>query len=152
VAKSERRAKARTVVPAGRQTKTESLTSTQGEKPLFCFAHADVNANPLWAFKPDGEHASELFVFLCEMAKLTWREIEAMRAKGHKRHHDQDVESICVEAKQDFKRVRLGEIFGADIFRFRVDGEKRLWGFRKGATFHVIWWDPGHQVYPTEPN
>ncbi len=152
MAKGERKAKARAVVPAGRQTKTELPTSTQGEKPLFCFAHADLNANPQWAFHPDGEHAPELFAFLCAMARLTWREIETMKAKSHKRHHDQDVESICADAKRDFKRSKLGETFGESIFRFRVDGEKRLWGFRKGATFHVIWWDPGHLVYPTEPS
>jgi hypothetical protein len=38
------------------------------------------------------------------------------------------------------------------MFRFRVAGGKRLWGFRNGRVFHAIWWDPDHAVYPTDPN
>jgi hypothetical protein len=152
VAKGDRRAKARSVVPAGRQGKAQPFASTQSDRPLFCFAHADQNADPRWAFRPEDADAQELFAFLCAMAKLTWREIEAMTAKGHKRHHHQDVESLCADARKDFKSRRFDETFGEGIFRFRLDGEKRLWGFRKGATFHVIWWDPRHAVYPTEPS
>jgi hypothetical protein len=36
------------------------------------------------------------------------------------------------------------------MFRFRLAGERRLWGYRVGRTFHVVWWDWDHKVYPTE--
>ncbi len=33
----------------------------------------------------------------------------------------------------DLKKARLDRIFGDDdMFRFRLGGKKRLWGFRKG--------------------
>jgi hypothetical protein len=46
--------------------------------------------------------------------------------------------------------LRLNEIFEDDMFRFRLAGEKRLWGFRVGNVFYVLWWDASHRVYPTE--
>lgn len=90
------------------------------------------------------------------MAALEWREIEAQQTGGHRRHrrhHDQPVTNICTEAQKDWMKARLGDTFGdRDLFRFRLSGEQRLWGYRVGATFHVVWWDPDHLVYPTEKN
>ena len=118
------------------------------------FQHADRRGgDERWAFTPAGEDATELFQFICEMARLTWAEIERQQTGGrdrHRKHHDQEVDSICPEAKADFDRCKLGERFGETLFRFRLSGEKRLWGFRVGTTFHVIWWDPGHEVCPVD--
>ena len=61
-----------------------------------------------------------------------------------------DMTQIVPEAQSDLERGKLDEIFGDQIFRFRVSGQKRLWGFRRDRTFHVVWWDPDHKVYPTE--
>jgi hypothetical protein len=157
MAKKGGRPKARNVPPVGRTPKAAPpAPSTQGEKPLFGFEHAHRNARGPWAFKPSSEDAAELFEFICEMAKLTWSDIERQRTGGltnrHRKHHSQDVGSLCPEAQQDFGRAKLGERFGEDIFRFRLSGEKRLWGFRIGRIFHVIWWDPDHEVCRTEPN
>ena len=84
------------------------------------------------------------------MAQLTWAEIDAQRAGGHRKHHDQPISSIAPDAQNDIERARLDEIFGDDIYRFRLSGQKRLWGFRERHVFHVVWWDPSHLVYPTE--
>lgn len=35
------------------------------------------------------------------------------------------------------------------ISAIRVTGEKRLWGFRQGRDFSVLWWDPRHEVFPS---
>jgi hypothetical protein len=43
------------------------------------------------------------------------------------------------------------QILEDDVYRFRLSGERRLWGLRRQDTFYAIWWDPKHQVYPTEP-
>jgi hypothetical protein len=129
--------------------------STEGEHPVFCFQYAGRNADPRWAFDPSEKHARELLVFICDLARQTWVEIErAMTGSGrrHRKHHSHEVESLCPEAQRDFQRAQLAERFGEEMFRFRLSGKKRLWGFRVGSVFHVVWWDPNHQVYPTEPN
>jgi hypothetical protein len=124
---------------------------------VFCFQHIDRNGDARWAFNPRSEDAGRVLFFLCQMAQLTWAEIEAQKTGSgtnrHKKHHDQEVESLRSEAREALHQRKLGVIFGdSNIFRFRVDGTTRLWGFRQGRIFHVVWWDPNHQVYPTEPN
>jgi len=53
-------------------------------------------------------------------------------------------------AQGDLRKRKLDETFGDEMFRFRLGGTARLWGFRANRTFHVVWWDPLHKVYPTE--
>jgi len=31
----------------------------------------------------------------------------------------------------------------------RMGGKQRLWGFLRAGVFHVLWWDPEHQIYPS---
>jgi hypothetical protein len=102
-----------------------------------------------WCFTPGPEHAAAAVQFICNMSELSWTEIEAQRAGGHRKHHSQPVTSIS-EAQACLGNRRYEEIIDEEIFRFRLDGTKRLWGFRHGRTFHAVWWDPDHKVYPTE--
>ena len=49
-------------------------------------------------------------------------------------------------------RDRLDAIGLADmtkISRFQLSGTQRLYGFRCGNVFHVVWWDPHHQIWPS---
>lgn len=36
------------------------------------------------------------------------------------------------------------------ISRLRFMGAARLYGFLLDNVFHVVWWDPNHQVWPVE--
>jgi hypothetical protein len=89
--------------------------------------------------------------FLREMGQLRWTEILRMNSGGHRKHHDQPIDTIVAEAQDDLRRHHLDEIFGDTMFRFRLSGTKRLWGFRVGRIFHAVWWDADHQVYPADP-
>lgn len=47
---------------------------------------------------------------------------------------------------------RLDELGMADmttIWRLRLGGEPRLYGFLAGHVFHVLWWDPDHEIWPS---
>jgi hypothetical protein len=154
VAKKKRSKAVPPPVPLPRQPKAGPLpTSPQRRRPVFSFTYADRATGNAWRFSPSSDHAPELFQFLCEMAKLTWAEINAQQTGGksrHKKHHDQELSSIAPEAQKDIARAGLDEIFGDEIYRFRLGGTRRLWGFRDEHTFHVVWWDPEHLVCPTE--
>jgi hypothetical protein len=146
--------------PKGRVPKSSPRTpkalppaSSQQQTPLFCFQHADRSTREAWRFEPHPEDAAALFEFMCNIGKSTWAEIERQQTgtiKRHRKHHSQPISSICAGAQKDIKRLGLGETFGDEIFRFRLSGEQRLWGFRVDRTFYVIWWDPEHKVYETE--
>lgn len=86
---------------------------------------------------------------LGQWEKLTWAEIDSIASgSGHKMHHTMDVDVITDEAQ-----LRLMELdkIEASIFRFRLGNKPRLWGFRRVAEFHVLWYDPDHKIYPVEP-
>jgi hypothetical protein len=139
---------------AAKVPKGEPTQSTQQSKPLFCFENTLRKGDARWTYTPVAEDAAEVLHFMAEMARLTWAEIELQQTGSfksrHRKHHDQPVESLCKQAQADLTKAKLGEIFGDTIFRFRLSGEKRLWGFREGRTFHVVMWDPGHEVCPPD--
>jgi hypothetical protein len=156
VGKKDKGAKARrTKLPEKAAKAAPPAVSSQHETPFFCFRHADRATANEWSFKPDAAEAPGLFTFLCDMGRRKWSEIDADTTgtfKRHRKHHTQAISSVDTKAQKDIAQLRLDEVFGEDLFRFRLTGEKRLWGFRAQRTFHVVWWDPNHQVYPTEPN
>lgn len=120
---------------------------------MFCFQYVDRVTQEPWRFAPNQAHASDILSLICEMAGLTWRGISEQRTgSGRQRHHAQAIESLEKNAKRDIKRAKLEDLFGEEMFRFHLGSLKRLWGFRAERTFHVVWWDPKHKVYPTEPS
>lgn len=93
------------------------------------------------------EWASKIDPKIAEWSKLTWAEIDVQASgSGHKMHHDMDCDDICEEAQD-----RMIEIdnFHEVLFRFRAGNLERVWGYREVDTFHVIWYDPTHKIYPT---
>gem|GEM_PF-2340005 len=104
-----------------RQPKTLSRsTDDHGQsRPLFSFHHADDKGSSPCAFAPQPEEAKGLIESICEMSKLTWREIRAQTADGRKRHHSQPVDKISPEARARLAARHLDEIVpdGADAER-----------------------------------
>jgi hypothetical protein len=135
---------------AGKGTKAVQPTSALGENPHFCFEFADRATQNVWKFKPANQDATKLVEFLCDTAKMTWRDIDALKFKGRPKHHYQALSKVTRKARQDAQSRKLEKTFGDEMFRFRLGSTRRLWGFRAGRIFHVVWWDPGHKVYPTE--
>lgn len=70
--------------------------------------------------------------------------------KRHRKHHEIPIESLTATAQQDLVKRKLDELVGDDVFRFRLDGTSRLWGFEIDSIFHVLCWDPNHEICPSE--
>ncbi len=126
-----------------------------GDKPVVVsLKFIDASSTLSFHFDLSGDHAVKLIKFLAEMTKLTWSQVWAQETGGrnrHKKHHVQAVDTLCKEAQDRFATLRLGETFGEDMFRFRLDSGGRLWGCVRDGVFYPVWWDPDHEVYPTDP-
>ncbi|WYB31783.1 hypothetical protein V6574_21775 [Streptomyces sp. SM1P] len=46
--------------------------------------------------------------------------------------------------------VAIGFADATRIARLEFTGTQRLYRFLVGNVFHVLWWDPLHQVYPSQ--
>jgi hypothetical protein len=51
------------------------------------------------------------------------------------------------EARERLEVLRLAD--QTKIWRLRVGGTGRLYGFLRGNVFHVVFWDPNHDVWPS---
>ena len=83
---------------------------------------------------------------------MTWNEIEAATTGGsrnrRKAHHEMPVYGLDAKAQ---KRLTDNKLDTDTLFRFKLGNKVRLWGIREQQIFNLLWYDPNHTVYPTEP-
>ena len=61
---------------------------------------------------------------------------------------DYDIEGIPnTEARQRLHAIGMAD--QTRISRLRLGGTQRLYGFLHGNVFHIVWWDPGHEIWPS---
>jgi hypothetical protein len=91
----------------------------------------------------DGETLLEIRTKLSSFETMTWAEI-FVAAK--KQNHAVDVAKLCPMAVKELKR----EAPDIDhLHSLRLSGRQRVWGILSEGVFHVLWWDPNHQVCPS---
>jgi hypothetical protein len=52
--------------------------------------------------------------------------------------------------KEASDRLRERELDDLELYSFRISAKERIWGIREREAFYIIWWDPGHTVYPVQ--
>lgn len=95
----------------------------------------------------DGGYTAEPFNLIAGHLKSfeqrTWGEVEANR-----RHdHAIPVANLVVDAGKRLRELTLED--NDYLLRLRFTGTQRVWGFRRGALFMVLWWDPQHKICPS---
>jgi hypothetical protein len=131
---------------------TPTKAPSQKDTPIFCFRFVDRKTNRPWKFKPTKNEATKILEQMADIGNTVWSEIEKIKGPtGQPRHHSHPVAKFDPKAQRDLANAELDDIIGDEMFRFRLGSTRRLWGFRRDRTFHVVWWDPQHKVYPTEP-
>jgi hypothetical protein len=91
-----------------------------------------------------------IYPFLSEYAKKKWKIIFAETwqndKKCRKKHVYYDVNRIHEEAIKRLVQLELDD--QTRIFRFRLSGKRRLYGFTFSDIFATVWYDPTHNIYP----
>ncbi|WP_200827512.1 hypothetical protein [Thermomonospora echinospora] len=99
-----------------------------------------------WGFdKVEPETLRWLFDRLGQLETMTVNEIFN---RGDYPGKDYDVETIPnVEALDRLEQIGLADM--TKIWCLRLQGEPRLYGFLHGHVFHIVWWDPKHEIWPS---
>ena len=84
----------------------------------------------------------EILPKLKNYESMTWASITADK----KRNHSVSVGNLIPDARK--RLVELG-IDEDRLFRFRLTGQQRVWGIRDRDTFAILWWDPQHEICPS---
>lgn len=116
-----------------------------GDRLCWRFTHVDHEGQ--WSFREvAGAELGEIMECLAKFETMTVS--EAFCGSGYPAK-DYDVAAIPTAAA----RERLEAIGLADMTKisvFRLNSEKRLYGFRCGNVFHIVWWDPRHEIWPSK--
>lgn len=122
------------------------LASSSSSSPVrFRFDKLDLDG-PWSLLEITKEDHRELLEFLKNIESMTAGEL--FDGGGRLAKHYIDITRCPNPATPQ----RLADEYqGADsIHRLEIDGLKRLYGFRYGNEFSIIWWDPSHDVWPSK--
>ncbi len=129
------------IIKAARRA--EDPTSTNHMRPAWVFTSLDENGPWGRCKLEDNTVWEDILPNIRAYESMTWAEIELDK----KRNHSVPVSGLCKEARKRAQEIRLDV---DDLFRFRFSGKQRLWGIRDRNMFKLLWWDPGHEICPSE--
>ncbi len=85
-----------------------------------------------------------IFKRLADLESMTWTAIQSKTGS-----HVVGIQGIIKEARDRIIFLKKEE-WADNLCSLRMSGKERLWGFLRSGVFHVLWWDPEHQVYPSK--
>lgn len=117
---------------------------TTRSRPSWRFGMAD-REGPWSLSICDGSTLHALMEKLRDFESMTCSELE--RSGDPLKHYE--VDSLPTkQARERLEQLRLDD--QTRISRLRLTGKQRLYGFMdEDNTFHVLWWDPEHEVWPS---
>lgn len=134
----------------GKEVVVARSSSTIKQKPIWRFDLIDRSGK--FAFdlsRPDFKHR-EVLQKLMEYGNMTWDEIgRQQHDKSRKtKHHYLTFDDLSKEAIERI-RIRHFDEETDIIYSFALQNLLRIIGFRQGAEFHIVWYDPKHVFCPT---
>ncbi len=96
-----------------------------------------------------GWHALSLDQWLFVQGKLkdresmTWQEI-----LEDKQSHFVEKWKLDIAARRQLEERQLDDI--DQVFSLRLGGTERVWGIRVGSVLRTLWWDPNHEICPSQ--
>ena len=91
---------------------------------------------------------ADLLSKLREFENITVGEIRRKDSQAFKEYPDF---ARCPNREAQRRLAACYEMQGDSVARLRLGGRKRLYGFLVEHEFHLLWWDPNHEVWPSEP-
>lgn len=86
---------------------------------------------------------AEVIPKLHEYESMTWADVE-----GPSGSHFVACDGLCRDAQSRLQEISLDDV--EELFSLRITGRRRVWGIRDGRVLQVLWWDPNHEVCPSE--
>jgi hypothetical protein len=119
--------------------------STSAERICWRFTHVDHDGP--WSFAAlDDDAWIALLGQLAQFETMTINEL--FHRGGYPGKAYDPAELPDPRAARRLEAMRLTDM--TKIWALRTQGKPRLWGFLVENVFHVIWWDPEHEVWPSQ--
>ena len=134
--------------------KKKAIPTREGVYRDARFSLPDVKSQPIsWRFSlmdTEGPFAfaklkpstwGRILARMKEWESMTWAELMG------ERNHEIPVERLSGAALRRLEELKLDDIDA--VCSIHMDGKSRFFGIRFENVFHVLWWDPEHQVCPS---
>jgi hypothetical protein len=124
------------------------------DEELFQWTGSSIDHEYLgdWDWSLEPKESRDVLELLSQTSRLTWREVKELRTYSNNNsgplHHSQPVSSIAPEAQKRLDALGRGD--QESVFRLRHGNLFRVWGVLDGSVMHVLWFDRGHKICPTE--
>lgn len=137
-----------------RQLPNEPMVSDSGQCPVFMFDRIDVAGDFAFNYGQAGFNHQLVLEKIIDYSRMTWAQIRQQthdRKNKSKHHALKNIERLSRAAQERLKYLGVGEDENEYLFSFALNNTVRIIGVRDkndGPAFHVLWYDPNHEVYP----
>jgi len=131
-------------VPVEQKEKERSVRPTKipPDSGMVCWRFSIMDTSGPFAFSRLSPSTwGSILKKMKEWESMTWGEILGDR------NHDIAVESLSAKAQERLREIQMDDI--DDVCSLHLDGRTRLIGIRNAQVFKLLWWDPEHQVCPS---
>ncbi|ROO88245.1 hypothetical protein EDD29_5908 [Actinocorallia herbida] len=123
-----------------------SLPGAETSTQRICWRFTHVDHDGPWGFdRLDGTTLAWMFGQLRSFESM--RIDELFSQGGHPGKHYETERLPNETALKRLDDLRLADM--TRISRLRLSGAGRLYGFLVDQVFHVVWWDPRHEIWPS---
>ena len=122
----------------------------ENSKVILCFDRIDRNGPFAFDINRPDFSPHEILEKIISYSSMTWREIRSQtHDNGKSKHHFlNDTDNFSGEARARISAMKLWDDTDR-IFSFALQNKLRIIGLREKEFFHVLWYDPQHEVYPS---
>jgi hypothetical protein len=140
-----------------KQAKFKTPPNPQKQPKIAVNPQDYYSQNPAWRISrmelasPYGWHGIDagklhaIHTKLSNFESMTWKEI---LLDGKKQHHTVAIKNFSKTARDRLIELNLDDL--DELTSLRLSATERVWGVITQGIMELLWWDPHHEVYPSQ--
>ena len=100
--------------------------------------------------KSNIEHLPEFFKYLSNLDNQLWGEILTTTSgrRSGTRNHNISLLDLVSDAQKRAAEISIDDF--EELCSIAINSRMRIWGYIADGIFYIIWFDPEHEIYPTQ--
>lgn len=135
---------------SSKHTVKEQGYGTDEKKVIWRFDKIDRSGKFAFDLNRDDFLHHAVMEKMIDYCNMTWAEVKAQtHDEGKSKHHLLSFDKLSKDAFDRFKAKHL-DGYEDSIFSFALQNRLRIVGIRENEHFHVLWYDPYHEICPSK--
>ena len=118
------------------------IVSTQDRKLVWKMTKIDDNSQWGWNHITCPDFLKKIWEKMRNFETMTWAEILGAS------HHAIAVKDLIGPAQRRLKELQQDD--AETLISFHITGQQRIWAIRSGQDAFLLWWDPNHEICPSQ--